>query len=165
MIGRKLKSMKKSSIEHNLKEYMDPALVYIPLVSQNDTNITCLVKKGDAVLIGTVIGKRKGTLRIPLLSSVSGLVTGFTEKTYLNGSKIKCVVIANDHHNTTKAIDHESLTHNQFVKLLQETGITGMGGSGFPTYLKYDTDKPINTLIVNAVECEPYITADYTLIK
>ena len=53
----------------------------------------------------------------------------------------------------------------EFIKRLQECGIVGMGGSGFPTYLKYNTSKKLRTLIVDAVECEPYITADVSLIK
>ena len=56
-------------------------------------------------------------------------------------------------------------TKQEFLEKIQESGILGMGGSGFPTYVKYNTDTKIQTLIVNAVECEPYITADYTITK
>ena len=52
-----------------------------------------------------------------------------------------------------------------FIKVLQECGVIGLGGAGFPTYVKYNTDKKIETLIVNAVECEPYITSDYVLVN
>jgi len=143
--------------------------VYIPLISGNDTNITVTVKKGDYVYKGSIIGKRKGNLRIPILSSISGTVIDYEEKYCSNGNKVKCVVIENDYLDATeKEYENNNIseyTKKQFIKTIQECGIVGLGGSGFPTYIKYNTDQKIKTLIVNAVECEPYITADYALIQ
>ena len=143
--------------------------VYIPLISGNDTNITVAVKKGDYVYKGTVIGKRKGNLRIPIHSSISGTVIDYEEKYVSNGKKVKCVVIQNDF---LEAVEKEyenkdisKYTKTEFLKTLKDCGVVGLGGAGFPTYIKYNTDRKINTLIVNAIECEPYITADYVLIK
>ncbi len=165
----KVKIAKHKLTNDELIVYNKPKKVYIPLISGNDTNITILVKKGEYVYKGSMIGKRKGDFRIPIHSSVSGTVLDFEEKTCYNGEKIKCVVIENDFKekieqkiNIKKTISKYS--KEEFLELLKENGIVGMGGAGFPTYVKYEA-KNIDTLIVNAVECEPYITADCTLAK
>ena len=167
--GVKIPNRKQMSIKNKIGIYNKMKYVYIPLISGNDTNITVAVKKGDYVYKGSVIGKRKGNLRIPIHSSVSGTVIDYEEKYCSNGKKVKCIVIENDF---LDAIEKEyednditKYTKKQFVKTLQECGIVGLGGSGFPTYVKYNTDQKIKTLIVNAVECEPYITADYVLMR
>ena len=170
MNGIKISKGKELTRDKNLLFYRRPKFIYIPLISGNDKNITVLVKKGDYVYKGSIVGRRKGNLSLPIFSSVSGTVVDITSKTYLDGDTVKCVVIENDFKEKieTQPQLHEKLndyTKSEFIKLLKEHGICGMGGSGFPTYIKYDTDKPINTLIVNAVECEPYITADVVLIK
>ena len=132
-------------------------------------NITVTVKKGDYVYKGSVIGKRKGNLRIPIHSSVSGTVVDYEEKYVSTGNKVKCVVIENDFldalENEYENNDITKYTKKEFVKTIQECGIVGLGGSGFPTYVKYNTNQKIKTLIINAVECEPYITADFVLIR
>lgn len=167
--GISIPKHKEMSIKDKIGIYNKMKYVYIPLISGNDTNITVAVKKGDYVYKGSVIAKRKGNLRIPIHSSVSGTVVDYEEKYCSNGKKVKCIVIENDY---LEAIEKEyennditKYTKKEFLKTLQECGIVGLGGSGFPTYVKYNTDQQINTLIVNAVECEPYITSDYVLIR
>lgn len=147
-----------------IKVFNKPKLVYIPLISGNDTNITVLVNKGEYVYKGSIIGKRKGDFRIPIHSSVSGIVIDFEEKMCSNGNLVKCVVIENDF--KEKILPREQIktkyTKEDFIECLKENGIIGMGGSGFPTYIKYDTKK-IKTLIINGVECEPYLYSDYVI--
>lgn len=169
-IGLKIPKFKDLSITNKISIYNKPKYVYIPLVSQNDTNITVLVKKDDYVFKGSVVGKRKGNLRIPIHSSVSGTVVDFEEKLYINGDKVKCVVIENDfkekiekRKSVRKRIN--DFTKEEFIETLKDRGIIGLGGAGFPTYVKYETNNKIDTLIINAIECEPYITADYMLVK
>ena len=147
-----------------------PKYVYIPLISGGDKNITVVVKKGDYVHKGSIVGKRKGKYKMPIYSSISGTVIDFEEKYCSNGELVKCVVIENDfkerierqHFVREKINDY---TKDEFIKILQDCGIIGEGGAGFPTFAKYNTDKKIKTLIINAVECEPYITADITMLK
>jgi electron transport complex protein RnfC len=167
--GIKIPTRKKMSIKEKIGVYNKMKYVYIPLISGNDTNITVSVKKGDYVYKGTIIGKRKGNFRIPIHSSVSGTVIDYEEKYTSNGKKVRCVVIENDF---LDAIEKEyenneitKYTKKEFLKTIQDCGIVGLGGSGFPTYIKYNIDKKINTLIINAVECEPYITADFVLFR
>lgn len=166
----KIPSYKKMSIKNDIVIYNKPAQVYIPLANGRDLDITALVKKGEYVYKGDIIGKSKGNFRVPILSSVSGRVVDFEEKQYQTGDKVRCVVIENDFKEETSGSNEvrkkiDDYTKEEFINLIQDRGIIGMGGSGFPTYVKYDTDKKIKTLIINAVECEPYITADYALIK
>lgn len=169
MKGKKIPGFKKMSSNKKIGVYTKPSIVYIPLVNQNDDNITLLVKKGDYVYKGSILGKRKGVLRIPILSSVSGTVIDFVERHYANGNIVKCVAIENDFKEKVekeiKRKEINKLSKEEFINIIRDKGIVGMGGSGFPTYVKYDTDKKINTLIINAVECEPYITADFALIN
>lgn len=167
--GIKIPTRKKMSIKEKIGVYNKMKYVYIPLISGNDTNITVSVKKGDYVYKGTIIGKRKGNFRIPIHSSISGTVIDYEEKYTSNGKKVKCVVIENDFLDALEKEyennDITKYTKKEFLKTIQDCGIVGLGGSGFPTYIKYNIDKKIDTLIINAVECEPYITADFVLFR
>ena len=162
-----LPKYKKQSLGHALTKYLRPKFIYIPLISGGDTNITVLVQKGDYVNKGGIVARRKGNFKIPLVSSVSGTVVGFEEHLCYTGEKVKCIKIENDFKdselNIKKTKKLSDISKKEFIELLQEKGIIGMGGAGFPTYAKYDSERKINTLIVNAVECEPYITADQIL--
>ena len=162
-----LPKYKKQSLGHALTKYLRPKFIYIPLISGGDTNITVLVQKGDYVNKGGIVARRKGNFKIPLVSSASGTVVGFEEHLCYTGEKVKCIKIENDFKdselNIKKTKKLSDISKKEFIELLQEKGIIGMGGAGFPTYTKYDSKRKINTLIVNAVECEPYITADQIL--
>ena len=155
--------------KNNLEVFNKPEKVYIPLIIGGDRDITILANKGDYVYKGEIIAKSKGVFRLPIHSSVSGTVVDFTEKTCFDGSKIKCVAIENDF---KEKIERKlsvkryinKYSKEEFIELLKENGIVGLGGAGFPTYVKYESSK-IKTLIVNAVECESFITADYVIIK
>ncbi len=166
MLGYKIPNNKKSSIKSKIEIYNKPKVVYIPLVNGNDTDVTLLVKKDDDVKLGKMIAKTKGDMRIPILSSVSGRVVDITEKEYLNGKKVKCVVIENDFDDElNKEKVNKKYNKQEFIELLQEKGIVGMSGTSFPTYVKYDSTKKIKTLIVNATSCDPYVASDFVLIK
>ena len=169
MFKTKVPKYKKMSITASIYNYNKPKIVYIPLIVQNNPDVTNLVKKDDYVYKGMIVAKSKGNLRIPIHSSVSGTVLGIEEKTYVNGDVIKCVAIENDFKEKTekkkvvkKAIN--KYIKEDFIEIIKEAGIVGMGGSGFPTYVKYNCPNPIKTIIINAVECEPYITADHMLL-
>ncbi len=168
MLSVKLHKWKKISSKTQASIYNKPAYVYIPLISQDDDNITLLVKKGDYVYKGSIIARRKGNLRIPIHSSISGTVVGFEEKYYQNGKLEKCIVIENDYkekYQVNKGVKRNLTKYSkeEFIELLKECGVVGLGGTGFPTYVKYSSKRKINTLIINAIEAEPYITCDSVL--
>ncbi len=165
-MGYKRSNLKKMS--KDVIDYLTPKYVYIPLASGKDENVTTLVKKGDYVAIGTVLGKRKGANKVPIHSSVSGHVVGIVKKSYVTGKTVRCVKIENDEKETyLEKVPERKIneyTKEEFLETILDTGIVGLGGDGFPTYIKYNTDKKIHTLIVNAVECEPYLNADTALM-
>lgn len=150
---------KKKNIK--IEKIVKPKLVYLPLIGYK-SECKKVVNIGDSVAIGTLIAKSKVPFEIRVRSTVSGKIIDVLEKTYLNGTKVKCIVIENDFKETIEPIKIKKPTNQlEFVELLKAYGIQGMGGSGFPTYLKYQNELKI--LVVNAIECEPYLNADNVL--
>lgn len=126
----------------------------------------CLVKKGDAVTVGMKIGESDKFMSAPIHSPASGTVAEIIDLRMTNGNVCKAVVIETDGLQTVcPDIKPPVITDkNSFVSAVRESGCCGLGGAGFPTHIKlgYDPEKtPIDTLVVNGAECEPYITADY----
>ena len=149
--------------EHNytLQKFLKPHFVYIPLIVQNNTNVVCEVKVDEYVYKGQVVGSFNENFTLKIHSSVSGTVKEIKKMRLYNNELVKCIVIENDFEKNIKKISDYS--KEEFIDNIQNAGIIGMGGAGFPTYFKYKSDN-INTLIVNAVECEPFISSDHTLI-
>lgn len=163
--GIKLDGKKEMSLSDEIVDVSAPSKIYVPLMNGN-IKCECTTKEGKKVRKGTVIGIRKD-IDFPILSPVSGTVLDIKKVLYKNGEMVDAVVIENDKLDRVvkKKIvkDIESYTKEEFIDLIKKCGITGMGGSDFPTFLKYQNK--LNTLIVNAVECEPYLTSDAMLVK
>ena len=131
-----------------------------------------LVKKNDLVKKGQKNGDNKG-LCVPVHSPVSGIVKAVEARPHSNGTTVMSVVIENDHQDT---LDDDvrprtqeevaALTPEDLVNIIREAGIVGMGGATFPTHVKLSgANGKVETIIVNAGECEPYITADDRLCR
>lgn len=125
-----------------------------------------LVKKGDEVRVGQKIGDSDAFMSCPVHSSVSGVVTDISEMLLANGKTCKAVEIQCDGLQTAcEDIKPPVVTDkHSLVKAVRESGCCGLGGAGFPTHVKlnYDESKNIiDSLVINAAECEPYITSDY----
>ena len=146
-------------------EYLEPTKVYIPLIAHGDENITILVAKGDQVNAGDMIAKSKGVFRTPIHASIGGTIIDITEKYYLNGKKIKCIEIENDFVETINLEENDlaSFSKENIINLMKENGIIGLSGSGFPAYEKYENE--LKTLIVNAIESDPFTTCDFRLME
>lgn len=131
-----------------------------------------LVAKGDLVTKGQKIGDNQG-LCVPVHASVSGKVKAVEMRPHTNGSTVLSVVIENDHLDTLCETiqprtqeEVDALTPEQLVDIIHEAGIVGMGGATFPTHVKLSSGiGKVDTAIVNAGECEPYITADDRLCR
>ena len=144
---------------HNeIKTYVADT-VSIPLV-QGAAPISCLVKEGDKVKIGDKIAMND-RFGVPIFASVSGTVTGIVKKMAANLKPADHVVIENDHKDTKAEPKYlaEDASKEEIINYMKEMGLLGQGGAGFPSFIKFNTDK-CESLIINAVECEPYITAD-----
>lgn len=168
MIGLKLEKHKSMSITDEIGLPEQPKYLYFPLICGTNQEVIPLVKKGDYVMKGTSLAKTKGTYPIELFSSISGTVIDTEEHYTFNGEKVNSIKIENDFKelmNDLEIPDIKAMNREEFTNFIKEKGIVGLSGNGFPTYVKYQGSTPIKTLIVNAVECEPYITADYMLLK
>lgn len=143
-----------------------PKSVVIPMSQHMGAPCNCLVKKGDNVTVGQKIGDSEAFMSAPVHSSVSGTVSDVIDYLLPNGSVCKAAVIDTDGDQTLcPDIKKPSITDRaSFIAAIKESGLTGLGGAGFPTHIKlnFDASKtPIDTLVINAAECEPFITSDY----
>ena len=147
-----------------------PKQVVIPMVQHIGAPCTPLVAVGDKVLRGQKIGDGEG-LCVPVHASVSGLVTAIEPRPHVNGRMVNSVVIDNDFQDTTiethgMTSPLEELDNDEVLHAIREAGIVGMGGAAFPGNVKaLSAMGNVDTLIANACECEPYITADDSLLR
>lgn len=151
-----------------------PDVVYIPLSQHIGAPAKPVVKPGDKVTIGQVIGEAGGFVSTNIHASVSGMVMKLENRYMPHGMISQCVVIKNDGQDTLcediKPRSEEEITPDLIRQVLREKGIAGMGGATFPTAVKYAPPKeghcPIDTILLNGIECEPFVTADHrTLLE
>ena len=144
-------------------KFTSPASVTIPMSMHIGKPATPTVKVGDEVKVGTLIGEQNGFISSPVYSSISGKVTKISEILLSNGAKGEAVTIESDGLMTPdESIAPPTINSlEDMVEAIRKSGIVGLGGAGFPTYVKFNVD-PSKTysLIVNGAECEPYITSD-----
>lgn len=143
-----------------------PQRVTVPMNQHLGVNCEPLVKVGDRVLVGQKIGDTDAFMSTPLHSSVSGEVVEIKEYLPSNGRPCKAVVIETDGKQeiSDEVKPPEVTDKKSFVEAVKQSGLCGMGGAGFPTHIKlgFDEEKtPIDSLVINGAECEPYITSDY----
>ena len=139
--------------------------VFIPLVAGANTNFEIFVEEGQHVDIGTKLAQTKTGFFVPIYSSVSGTYKGTVKRMHSSMRPQPHMVIELDGKNTKvqafEPIDWQKATREELVEFTKNAGLIGLGGAGFPTYVKYGNPKGITTVLINAVECEPYITSDY----
>ena len=160
----------KEPTEHKaLVRFPEPETVIIPLSMHLGAPANAIVAVGDYVQVGQKIGEQAGFISAPIHSSVSGTVIAIADCPHATRGKCPSIVIQSDGKNTV----HESvkpnkpleeLTPEEIIEIVKEAGIVGMGGAGFPTYVKLKPGKPIEAVLVNACECEPMLTADHRVL-
>ncbi len=158
------------SCDQETVAFPEPDVVVIPMSQHIGAPCKPLVKKGDLVTVGQKIGDNQG-LCVPVHASVSGKVKAVEARAHTNGDAVMSVVIENDHLGTlcedvkprTQA-EVDALTKDEIIAIVREAGIVGMGGATFPTHVKLG-GQGVDTVIVNAGECEPYITSDDRLCR
>ena len=148
-----------------------PQLLTIPLSQHIGKPAQCLVKAGDAVKRGQLVGKADGFISAAIHSPVSGTVKKIGDCNTPLGAVVPALVIENDGQDTwadgcNADRDTAALTASDIRAAAQEAGLVGRGGATFPTHVKLSppAEKPIDHVILNGVECEPYLTADYRLM-
>ncbi len=141
-----------------------PESVLIPMAQHIGAPATPVVKAGDRVFVGTLIGEASGYVSANIHSSVSGTVKKIDSFLSSNGRSCMAVLIESDGEMTTdpSIAPPEIVDFDSFNAAVRASGLIGLGGAGFPTSVKLDAEKKglIKKVIINAAECEPYITSD-----
>lgn len=160
----------KEPTEHlPLVRFPDPESVIIPMSMHLGAPANPVVAVGDYVQVGQIIGEAAGFISAPVHSSVSGTVTAICDCPHATRGTCLSVVINSDGKNTlhesvkpNKPLDE--LTADEIIEIVKNAGIVGMGGAGFPTYVKLKPNKPIEAVLLNGCECEPMLTADHRVL-
>lgn len=147
---------------------IDGAPVHIfPLQQHIGAKCEPTVAVGDKVTVGQVIADSEAFMSVPIHSSVSGTVIDIKPHVHPSGAEVLSIFVENDFQDTTcediVPINMDGMTKQDIIHRIRMGGIVGMGGAGFPTHVKLSPpeDKPITHVIVNAAECEPYLTSDH----
>ncbi len=121
-----------------------------------------VVKAGDQVFVGTLVAEQDGFISSSVYSSVSGTVKSVADALLSNGKTAPAITIESDGEMTPdESIAVPQINSKEdFIEAVKKSGIVGLGGAGFPVYVKFATDKKVDTLVINGAECEPYITSD-----
>lgn len=145
-----------------------PDKVYISMSQHIGAPCKPLVAKGDEVKVGQVIGDSDAFVSAPIHSSVSGKVVGIEEARSAAGGVDQLVVIETDKKQEVAETVKPPVVSGKedFIKAVRDSGLVGLGGASFPTHVKYNPKNldEVDTLIVNAAECEPFITSDHRLM-
>ncbi len=147
-----------------------PERVVIPLSQHIGAPSNPVVKVGDEVLTGQLIAEPGGFVSIPQHATLSGKVTKIDIFPHPVGTSQMAIEITSDGQDKwielTDDADYLNLSADEMKERIKNAGICGMGGAGFPTHVKLSppADKPIDTVILNGVECEPFLTSDYRLM-
>lgn len=140
-----------------------PASVTLPTSMHIGKPARVTVKVGDDVFVGSLIAEQDGAISSPIHASVSGKVTKIIDMMLSNGNKCPAVVITSDGQMTPDpSIAPPTVTsREELIEAIRQSGIVGLGGAGFPTYVKFNADPArVEALVINGAECEPYITSD-----
>ncbi|MBE6940581.1 MAG: electron transport complex subunit RsxC [Ruminococcaceae bacterium] len=144
-----------------------PEQVVIPMSMHIGAPCTPCVAVGDQVTVGQKVGETVAFVSSPIHASVSGKVVAVEPRPHFSGVPVMSVVIANDYNDTVcpdiQPVEKpEELTAEQLVEIVKNAGIVGMGGATFPTHIKISSSLgKVDTVIINASECESYITSDH----
>ncbi len=145
-----------------------PAEVIIPLLQHSGASCKPLVKEGDKVKIGQKIGDSDEFFSAPVHASISGTVKAVEPRTVPTGGKEDCVVIEADdgpqEFEMKQVRDPDSVSVEEYRKCVREGGVAGMGGAGLPTHVQTSPRQPVDTLLLNGAECEPFLTCDHRLM-
>lgn len=145
-----------------------PAIVVIPLHQHIGASCEPVVSVGDKVKMGQLIGEAKQFVCAPVHASCSGEVIAVEERPLLSGKKILSVVIKNDGKDEKAKFDPvadiKKMSPDAIRQAVKKAGVVGMGGAGFPTHIKLNPPMPVDTILINGAECEPYLTCDHRLM-
>ena len=162
---------KRQSVQDSIGTLPLPEKLVIPLNQHIGAPPTLLVKTGDKVLKGQPLAEPKGMVSVGVHAPTSGLISDISDYPipHPSGMSARCITLIPDGQEQwteCKGLeDFRDKTPEELLAIVSSSGIAGLGGAGFPSAVKLGARQPISTLIINATECEPYITADDMLIR
>jgi len=154
-----------------IKQLSLPKQLILPLQQHIGREGKLLVEVGDKVLKGQALTSSENPMAVPIHASTSGIVSAIKNSIIAHPSGLQslCIFIDVDGKDTwierEPCTDIDNLSQLDLIKKIADAGIAGMGGAGFPTHIKVNNNEPVNFLIINGAECEPYITADDLLMQ
>ena len=159
---------KELAMDKAIVDLRPEGLMVYPLSQHIGAPAKPLVQKGDRVLLGQKIAEANGFISAPVISSVSGTVKSIEKRLTVGGAMVESIVVDNDQQYESipgfgEKRDYKAMSREEIVNIVKDAGIVGLGGAGFPTFVKLspkDIDK-IDLFLVNGAECEPYLTSDY----
>jgi electron transport complex protein RnfC len=167
--GIHLHYCKEATANQPIMEMPEPKQVILPVQQHIGAPAQVCVNVGDPVKIGDLVATAQGFVSVPIHASIAGKVTEIKEYPQASGRKVTSVVIENDFSGASRLLAVKPLdqyTAPEIKELMQQIGLVGMGGAGFPTHVKYSPpkDKTLEMVILNGAECEPYLTCDHRLM-
>ena len=154
-----------------ITEYISSCDAVYPVSQHIGAPCEIIVNIGDEVKKGQLIAKASSYISSNIFSAVSGKVKDIKPVLTTSGAKVNSIIIENDNKFTTvdglgEKTDFENFSKEDILEKISYAGIVGLGGAGFPTHVKLSPKNPekIDYLIINAAECEPYLTSDYRLM-
>lgn len=160
---------KKGSNMEKIQNLDPPKIMVYPVQQHIGKPAVPVVKVGDEVKIGQLIAEADGYVSANVHASVSGKVVDIRPHIHPNGNMVNSIIVENDFKEETirnfeEQDNLDGLSPEDIVKIVKDAGIVGMGGATFPTHVKLVPPSPIDTLLVNGAECEPYITSDHRIM-
>ena len=155
------------SKDRKIKEVLPKGDLVYPLSQHIGAPAVAIVKKGDRVLVGQKIAEAGGFVSAPIYATVSGTVKAVEPRRVVTGDNVMSIIVENDgQYEEAERFPVKELadyTREEIIERVKEAGVVGMGGAGFPTFIKLSPKEPekIDYCIVNCAECEPYLTSDY----
>ncbi|WP_334057980.1 electron transport complex subunit RsxC [Alteromonas sp. S005] len=162
------KSLSNTSV---IKKPSLPELLIVPLRQHIGSDGICCVEVGDTVLKGQILSQSSSPFSVPVHAPTSGEVVAIAPHVVAHPSGLTemCISIRPDGKDTwcdlSPIANYSDIDKNKLIEAICQAGISGMGGAGFPTHIKTSTSKPVEFLILNGIECEPYITSDDRLMR
>ncbi len=165
LYGIHVPDQKHYSMDKPIEKMPAPKKVYISLSQHIGAPALPIVNVGDHVTKGQLIGEASGAISANVFSSVCGTVIAIEDIVNGLGQKFKYVIIENDFSDQEIFFDNMlDFSPSSLIERIRLAGIVGLGGAGFPTAVKLSPKTPLDTLIINGAECEPYLNCDYRLM-
>lgn len=160
----------KSLTNHKpIEQLPPPEKVILPMSMHIGAPCQPMVAVGDHVCLGQMIAQAQAPVSAPIHATVSGTVKSIGPKEHSSGAMMQSIVIENDFQDeldpSVKPIDHSNMSAEEMIQCIRNAGIVGHGGAAFPTHIKLSSAiGKVDTVIINAAECEPYLTSDHRLL-